>query len=56
VTDLIQLLAVRKGYLVQYEIFITAQLCLHESYGNERDEAGGGSRMLVGKHCNKTKS
>lgn len=49
-TDFIQPLAVTKGHLVQHEIFITAQLPLRECCGNERDEAGGGSWVLVGKH------
>lgn len=55
-TDFIQLLAVRKGHLVQHEIFIMAQLPLREHYGNERDEAGGGSWILEGKHCEKTEA
>lgn len=39
-TDSVQFLAVTKGHLVQHEIFITAQLPLHERHGNEREEAG----------------
>lgn len=55
-TDFIQLLAVTKGHLVQHEIFITAQLPLRERYGNERDEVGGGSWILVGKPYEKTEA